>query len=285
MSATDVRVPVALAWAKARLESSGIDDSSAQFEARTLLAHAVGADLGSVVLMTSVDAGAGADFSDLVERRATGIPLQHLTGMAYFRTIELAVGPGVFIPRPETEVMTGWALQTINQRDAPVVVELCAGSGAIAKAIAAEAPHAQVHAVELDPAAAEYALANLSGTGVDLRIGDMADAFGDLDGSVDVVISNPPYIPLEAWESVQQQVRDFDPELALFSGQDGLDAMHVVADVAARLLKPGGIICAEHAEVQHEAVQQLFVDHGGFTRVRDNLDLTERWRFVSAVRH
>ena len=283
MSPVEVRVAVALNWATAQLEASGIEQGSARAESRILLAHAAGVEPGQVVLMTSVGGTVGADFSDLVERRSSGIPVQHLTGVAHFRTIAVDVGPGVFIPRPETEVMTGWALQTIQRLEAPVVVELCTGSGAIAKALAAEAPHARVHAVELDPTAAEYARRNLSGTGVDLRVGDMADAFADLDAAVDVVISNPPYIPVEAWESVQQQVRDFDPQLALFSGQDGLDAMHVVARVAARLLRPGGVVCAEHAEVQHEAVQRLFVEHGGFTTVRDHRDLSERWRFVSAA--
>lgn len=284
MSGAEVRVAVALNWATAQLEAAGIDQSSARAESRTLLAHAAGVQPGQVVLLNAVQAAVGTHFSDLVGRRATGTPVQHLTGQAHFRTIALDVGPGVFIPRPETEVMTGWALQAINALESPVVVELCTGSGAIAKAIATEALHARVHAVELDPTAAEFARRNLSGTGVDLRVGDMADAFSDLDGQVDVVISNPPYIPLEAWESVQEQVRDFDPHLALFSGQDGLDAMRVVVAVSARLLRAGGIVCAEHAEVQHDAVQQVFLDHGGFTTVRDHRDLTQRWRFVSAAR-
>lgn len=284
MSSHQVHTAVAMNWATALLEATGSNTSSAQAEARTLMAHAAEVDLPELALLTRLEADAAARFADLVERRGTGIPVQHLTGLAYFRTVELAVGAGVFIPRPETEVMTGWALDRIRDLSSPVVVELCAGSGAIAKAMAVEAPDARVHTIELDPIAAEYAHTNLAGTGVDLRVGDMADAFTDLDGTVDLVISNPPYIPLEAWESVEQQVRDFDPELALFSGQDGLDAMHVVARVAARLLKPGGIVCAEHAEVQHDAVGQLFVDHGGYTTVRDNLDLTGRWRFVSATR-
>lgn len=282
MSGRPVHVAVALNWARAQLESAGLGSATA--EARTLLAHAAKVDPAQLALLTSLDPVVAAHFSDLVERRATGVPVQHLTGVAHFRTVEVQVGPGVFIPRPETEVMTGWALEAVAALDAPVVVELCAGSGAIAKAVAAEASHAIVHAVELDPTAAEYARRNLLGTGVDLRVGDMADAFHDLDGSVDLVIANPPYIPLEAWESVEAQVRDHDPDLALFSGQDGLDAMHVVAGVAARLLRPGGLVCAEHAEVQHGAVEQVFVDRGCFSGVRDHRDLTRRWRFVTAVR-
>ncbi|MGA4668570.1 peptide chain release factor N(5)-glutamine methyltransferase [Propionibacteriaceae bacterium Y1923] len=282
MNRPPVHVAIALNWARAQLEAAGVASPSA--EARTLLAHAAGVGLGELVLMTRLAPEAGERFADLVDRRAAGTPVQHLTGVAHFRTVGVAVGPGVFIPRPETEVMVGWALEAIAGLASPVVVELCTGSGAIARALAAEAPQASIHAVELDPPAARYAERNLFGTGVDLRVGDMADAFGDLDGTVDLVISNPPYIPLEAWESVQAEVRDFDPGAALFSGPDGLDAMRVVARVAARLLVPGGVVAAEHAEVQHDSAQQVFLDHGGFTGVRDHQDLTRRWRFVTATR-
>ncbi|MGA4507305.1 peptide chain release factor N(5)-glutamine methyltransferase [Propionibacteriaceae bacterium G1746] len=282
------RVPVAVAlnWAKAKLEAAGTPSPAA--EARTLLGHATGAEPRDLVLRRDIDADEAAAFDRLVDARATGIPVQHLTGVAHFRTVSLHVGPGVFVPRPETEVMTGWALEQLGPDNRfgpePLVVELCAGSGAISRALAAEAPHARIHAVELDETAADYARANLAGTGVDLRVGDMADAFTDLDGTVDVVVTNPPYIPLEAWESVQAEVRDHDPELALFSGADGLDAMRVVARVAARLLRPGGVVSAEHAEVQHDAVQQVFVDTGDFVQVSDHRDLTGRWRFVTATR-
>lgn len=278
-----VAVPVALAWGKGQLEAAG--RASAAAEARTLLAHAAGVEPSHLALERTVPAAAAEQFTQLVQRRASGIPLQHLTGIAYFRTIEVAVGPGVFIPRPETEVMTGWAIDVLAGLDrAPVVVELCTGSGAIAKAIATEVPGAQVHTCELDPVAVQWAQRNLAGTGAHLVEQDMADAFGELAGSVDLVISNPPYIPLEAWESVEAQVRDHDPLLALFSGQDGLDALRVVARRAAQLLRPGGVVCAEHAEVQHEAVAQLFVDQGGFTSVVDRPDLTGRPRFVTATR-
>ena len=273
---------LALAWAKGHLEAVG--SSSPLAEARTLLAHSLGTELAQLALVNSVDEVPAARFAELVEARATGVPVQHLTGRAHFRTVELQVGPGVFIPRPETEVMTGWALDQVAGTERPVGVELCTGSGAIAKAIAAEHPGARVHTIELDPVAAEWAERNLVGTGVDLRVGDMAEAFPELDGTVDLVISNPPYIPLEAWESVEAQVRDHDPELALFSGEDGLDAMRVVAAVAARLLRPGGVVCAEHAEVQVESAPQVFVDAGVFGRVRDHGDLAGRPRFVSAIR-
>lgn len=225
-----------------------------------------------------------AELELLVGRRGEGIPVQHLTGEAFFRTVRLAVGPGVFIPRPETEVMVGWALEQLRCVPEPVVVELCAGSGAISKAIAAELPSAKQHAVELDERAHDWCARNLAGTDVTLVHADMADALHHLDGHVDLVIANPPYIPLEAWESVAADVRDHDPALALWSGDDGLDATRVVADVAARLLQPGGWVCSEHAEVQAESAPQVFVEQGSFGQVRDERDLASRPRFVTARR-
>lgn len=163
--------------------------------------------------------------------------MQHLTGVAWFRHVELAVGPGVFVPRPETELLAGWAVEQAG--DGCVVVDLCTGSGAVAKAVKDEVPGADVHAVELDETAYAWAERNLAGTGVDLRHGDMATAFDDLAGTVDVVTCNPPYVPLEAWESVAPEARDHDPHLALFSGADGLDAIRVLERRAAVLLRPG----------------------------------------------
>lgn len=254
-------------------------------EARILLAHLLGRPVGELLWATEVGADTAERFKALVVRRQAGEPLQYLTGQAFFRTIQVAVAPGVFIPRPETEVMTGWALERLQELpDHPVVVELCAGSGAISAAIAAESGRARQYAVELSPSAFELALTNLRGTGVDLREGDMAEAFTELDGQVDLVIANPPYIPLTAWEYVAEDVRSHEPDLALFSGPDGLDAMRVVAQVAKRLLRPGGWVCAEHAESQSEAVVEVFAQAGGFTRIIDREDLTARPRFVTAIR-
>ncbi|MEZ5097266.1 MAG: HemK/PrmC family methyltransferase [Nocardioides sp.] len=149
-------------------------------------------------------------YAALLARRAAREPLQHLTGSVGFRHVELVVGPGVFVPRPETELLAGWAVDRARECEHPVVVDLCTGSGAIALAVAHEAPHAQVYAVELDERAWEWAARNLAGSGVELRHGDMATAFDDLAGLVDVVTCNPPYIPLEAWESVAPGARDHD---------------------------------------------------------------------------
>jgi release factor glutamine methyltransferase len=164
----------------------------------------------------------------------------------------------------------------------PVVVDLCTGSGAIARALADEAPAAEVHAVELDEQAHAWAERNLAGTGVDLRHGDMATAFEDLLGTVDVVVCNPPYIPLEAWESVAAEARDHDPHLALFSGQDGLDAMRVLEHRAAQLLRTGGRLGAEHADVQGGSAPAVFSASGRWSDVRDHLDLAGRARYLTA---
>jgi release factor glutamine methyltransferase len=218
--------------------------------------------------------------ADLVERRARREPLQHLTGVAWFRHVDLAVGPGVFVPRPETELLAGWAVE--HATDGSVVVDLCTGSGAIAKAVAVEAPGARVHAVELDEAAYSWAERNLAGTGVDLRHGDLATAFDDLAGSVDVVICNPPYVPLDAWESVAPEARDHDPHLALFSGADGLDAIRVLERRAALLLRAGGVVGFEHADVQGESAPAVFAATGRWADVRDHADLAGRPRYTTA---
>lgn len=265
----------------ARLAEAGT--ASPMAEARTLLSHVLHREPRDLVLAT-VDDDQAAAFSALLDSRVAGIPVQHLTGEAWFRTVRLEVGPGVFVPRPETEVMVGWGLQRIAAVEAPVVVELCAGSGAISRAIAAEHSGARQFAVELDPAAHQWASRNLADTDVQLVLGDMADAFPELDGGVDLVIANPPYIPLEAWESVAPDVRDHDPALALWSGDDGLDATRVVAAVARRLLRPGGWVCSEHAEVQEHSAPEVFVREGDFDQVRDLPDLAGRPRFVTARR-
>lgn len=213
--------------------------------------------------------------------------MQHLTGSATFRFVDLEVGPGVFIPRPETELLAGWAIETARQTGAtPLVVDLCTGSGAIALSIVHEFPAARVCAVELDEAAFGWATRNLDGTGVDLRLGDAATEFADLDGTVDVVVANPPYIPLGAWESVEPEARDHDPALALWSGQDGLDVIRAIELAAWRLLKPGGWVGVEHADAQGESAPAVFAtaSERGWQDIRDHEDLAGRPRFVTAQR-
>jgi len=263
-----------------QLAAAGVESST--YDARVLLAHALDVDLGELPLVDSVTAGQQTAYAALVARRATREPLQHLTGSAAFRHVELKVGPGVFVPRPETELLAGWAIEEARGLDSPVVVDLCTGSGAIALAVANEVPTARVYAVELDEGAHAWAARNLAGTGVELRHGDMATAFEELAGRVDIVVCNPPYIPLEAWESVAAEARDHDPHLALFSGDDGLVALRVLEERAARLLKPGGMVGAEHADVQGESAPGVFSGSGRWSEVRDHDDLAGRPRYLTA---
>jgi len=270
----------ALAAATARLTAAGVD--SPAYDAQVLLAHVLGVERSRLALVDDVPPPVAERYDALVARRAGREPLQHLTGVAHFRHVELLVGPGVFVPRPETELLAGWAVERAGALDAPVVVDLGTGSGAIAKAVADEVPHARVHAVEMDEAAHGWATTNLAGTGVDLRLGDLGTAFDELAGTVDVVVSNPPYIPLDAWESVALEVRDHDPALALWSGADGLDAMRVVEARAALLLVSGGVVGVEHADAQGESAPAVFAATGRWADVRDHRDLAGRPRFVTA---
>ena len=269
-----------VAAAVATLRDAGV--ASPEHDAAELLAHVLGTTRGRLALVDEVPDDALAAYDALVVRRAAREPLQHLTGSAHFRFVELAVGPGVFVPRPETELLAGWAVERAASLEAPVVVDLCTGSGAIAKAVAHEVPHARVHAVELDPVAHAWAERNLAGTGVDLRLGDMGTAFEDLAGAVDVIACNPPYIPLDAWESVAPEARDHDPSTALWSGDDGLDAMRVLEARAALLLRPGGVVGAEHADAQGESAPAVFSATGRWSEVRDHRDLADRPRFLTA---
>lgn len=268
--------------AATRLTDGGV--ASPTHDAAELLSHVVG-----VPRMTVASAEVSPDqarrFQALVVRRAAREPLQHLTGVAYFRYVELEVGPGVFVPRPESELLAGWAIEQalrVESTGRPaLVVDLCTGSGAIAKSVANEVSTAVVHAVELDEGALAWAERNLAGTGVRLHHGDLASALPDLT-EVDVVVCNPPYIPLEAWESVVSEARDHDPHLALFSGQDGLDAMRALEVTAARLLRVGGVVGAEHADVQGQSAPAVFAATGRWSEVRDHADFNELPRFLTA---
>jgi release factor glutamine methyltransferase len=277
---------VLLSVAVDRLRGAGVE--SASYDASELLAFVLHVPRSRLALVDDVSPAQAQEFGHLVEQRAARIPLQHLTGVAHFRYVELLVGPGVFVPRPETELLAGWAVEEAtavlspDRADGAVVVDLGTGSGAIAKAVAHEEPTARVHAVELDERAHAWATRNLEGTGVDLRQGDLAEAFADLAGTVDVVVSNPPYIPHEAWESVAVEVRDHDPELALYATGDGLDAIRVVERRAALLLRPGGVVGVEHADVQGESAPAVFTATGRWEQVRDHDDLAGRARFLTA---
>lgn len=274
------------AGASARLQSAGV--ASPEYDAAELLAHVLGTRRSQLPLIDEVAAAAAEEYDALITRRAQREPLQHLVGRAWFRHVSVAVGPGVFVPRPETELLAGWAIDqaraVLADGRVPVVVDLCTGSGVIARSIADEVPEAQVHAVELDPPAHAWAEQNLADTAVDLRQGDLATAFDDLAGQVDVLVSNPPYVPLEAWESVAVEARDHDPHLALFSGDDGLDAIRVLEQRGVVLLRAGGVVGIEHADAQGESAPAVFSRSGRWEEVRDHRDLAGRPRYLTARR-
>jgi release factor glutamine methyltransferase len=256
---------------------------SPRFDAEEIAAHLL--QVPRSELWRYLDGQVPAGFTDLIRRRSERIPLQHITGVAYFRHETLSVGPGVFIPRPETEVVVEKALSLLdaNGGDHPVVVDLGSGSGAIARAIATECPRAHVHAVEIDPGAQPWLKQNVRSVGVTVHPVDMARCLPELDRSVDLVISNPPYIPEEAVPR-DPEVARYDPSLALYSGADGLDHVRVVEQTASRLLRVGGWVVVEHADQQGSTAPAVFASAAGWTHVRDHRDLTGRDRFVTAQR-
>jgi len=278
-----------IAIATARLAEAGVE--SPRTDAELIAARLHGVSRGELHLVP--DAGFDPRFWDDVARREAREPLQHITGRAYFRYLELAVGPGVFVPRQETEVMTGWVIDRLAAMDVaePVVADLGTGSGAIALSIAQEVPRAVVHAVEADPLARQWAERNIASVAaasphtagrVTLHAGDFGSALLDFDGQLDMVVSNPPYIPVGAW--VPPEVGEYDPAAALWGGADGLDAVRVVEATARRLLRPGGLLAIEHGAQQGAAVYWVFAEESEWRDTRNNADLAGRDRFVTAAR-
>jgi release factor glutamine methyltransferase len=271
-----------VAQATQRLADAGVP--SPRNDAEELAAFVHGVRRGE--LHTVKDADFDARYWEAIARREAREPLQHITGRAFFRYLELQVGPGVFVPRPETESVVGWAIDAVRAMDVvePLIVDLCTGSGAIALAMAQEVPRSRVHAVELSEDALQWTRKNVEGSRVELRQGDALDAFHDLDGQVDLVISNPPYIPLTEWEYVAPEARDHDPGLALFSGEDGLDLIRGLERTAHRLLRPGGVVVVEHADTQGGQVPWIFTEERGWADAADHPDLNNRPRFATARR-
>ena len=275
--------------ATAVLADAGVP--SPALDAQLLAAHLLGVGRGEVAAMLFGTAAAPPGYEALIVRRAAREPLQHITGVAYFRHLELAVGPGVFVPRPETETVVQLGIDVLTQlrleRGASaelVAVDLGTGSGAIAGSLATEVPGCCVYAVELSADAFVWAERNLAHTGVTLVQDDLRDAFPELNGRADVVVSNPPYIPAAAIPR-DLEVRLHDPHMALYGGgADGLEMPTAAAATAARLLRPGGFFVMEHAEVQAAQMAQMFDDSGDWHQVQGHQDLTGRDRATSGIR-
>ncbi len=271
-----------------KLAESGVP--SPQFDAEELAAHLLGISRTKLGLQPLVAAEWTHDYRTLVDRRAARVPLQHLVGTAVLGRTTVQVGPGVFIPRPETEVLLEWALQAIEALEKPVVVDLCSGSGAIALAIAQARPDATVHAVERAAGALAWARRNIEvhrdagGSPIDLRGGDFTDQrlLADLDGTADLVTANPPYVPDGAL--LAPEVADHDPADAVFAGADGLAVIRPLISVAAGLLKPGGFLAIEHDDSHGDSVPALLSARRVLADVADHQDLTGRPRFVTARR-
>lgn len=269
------------------LTDAGVPDPLV--DAELLIAHVLGmgrGELQAAVVRGDDIADPDAErLASLIERRAAREPLQHLTGTAAFRHLELAVGPGVFVPRPETETVVQFAIDALTESAsaAPIAIDLGTGSGAIALAMATEVPHARVHAVERSAEAHAWAARNMRGVeNLTLVLGDLATAFDELRGTVDVVISNPPYVPDDAVPR-DPEVRLHDPAAALYGGADGLDVVRVISRRAQDLLHSGGLLVLEHGELQGAAIRDI-LGADGWRAAATHQDLTRRDRATTALR-
>ena len=282
-----MKLSEALAFASEKLSAAGVP--SPQADATWLLCHILETDRSDLLTRITFDQDLAAEQLDAflvaLARREQREPLQHITGKAAFRSLELSVGPGVFIPRPETEQVVQYAIDYLRQLPTPgVAIDLGTGSGAIAIAIAVEVPETKVYAVELSQAAFDYAAKNIqaNSAAVELRLGAMQEVVSDLVGGLDVVISNPPYIPDSAIP-IDPEVRNFDPELALYGGEDGLDVIRDISGIAAALLRAGGLLVLEHADGQSDAIRELLLNDGWLS-VSAFQDATMRYRTITAIR-
>ncbi|MEO9138970.1 MAG: peptide chain release factor N(5)-glutamine methyltransferase [Jatrophihabitans sp.] len=268
-----------LAEAAARLNAAGI--ATPRVDAELMLAAALHVSRSRLLTVEDVSPPAAREYEQWVQRRESRVPLQHITGTAPFRHIELAVGDGVFVPRPETELLVDAVLPHLRGIDAPLVVDLCAGSGALALAVADEVPAARVVAVECSLNAIRWLTVNSVDTEVEVVHGDVRapTVLAELNGRVDAVVCNPPYVP---WTTdVAAEVRA-DPPEAVFAGADGLELIPAIIDCAARLLRPGGVLAMEHDDAHGDAVPALLVSDGRWTSIAARSDLSHRPRYVVA---
>lgn len=263
------------------LAGAGID--SARTDAELLAAHLAGMDRGLLIFADHPGGGFTRRYQEAITARAARIPLQHITGTAAFGPLELRVGPGVFIPRPETEALLEWAVAQ-EFPDRAVIVDVCTGSGALAIALSRNYPDARVIGIDDDENALDYARDNAAPTPVEIVAGDVTvpDLLPGLDGTVDLVVSNPPYIPLGA--SLEPEVAEHDPGHALFGGPDGMSVIGPIVTRAARWLKPGGRLAVEHDDTTSQRTVEIIAAAGVFTGITAHTDLTGRPRFVTAER-
>lgn len=264
-----------------RFAAAGI--VSAQVDAELILSFHLGISRGELMSKAFIgeDLSPSSELEDMIARRQRREPLQHITGQAFFRGLELLVGPGVFIPRPETEAVVQIGLDFLAGKDSQRVLDIGTGSGAIAISLATESD-AVVQAIELSEAAGEFAARNivLNRAQVELFVSDFRELKLEFE-SYDLVISNPPYIPIDAIP-IDPEVRDFDPAVALYSGADGLDLIREIIEAALLWLRPGGMLLLEHADGQSDQICELLL--GDWQAVRVHPDPTGRLRSVSAIR-
>jgi release factor glutamine methyltransferase len=267
--------------AAAQLAEAGID--SARYDAEELAAHLVGTERGRLTLLQPPGDEFFRRYRDIVNARSRRVPLQHLTGAAAFGPVLLQVGPGVFIPRPETEAILAWATaQRLAARS--VIVDLCTGSGALALALARHRPAARVIGVEDSDAALQYARRNAEGTAVELVRADVTTPglLPELDKRVDLVVANPPYVP--DGMALEIEVAQHDPPHAVFGGVDGMAVIAAVVGLVGRWLRPGGLFAVEHDDTTSSQTVELISRTGIFDEIEAHKDLAGRPRFVTARR-
>jgi release factor glutamine methyltransferase len=275
------RLRCAIDSATTLLADAGID--SARYEAEELAAHLTGTERGRLPLIDSPDDAFFDRYHAAIAARSRRVPLQHITGIAAFGPLTLLVGPGVFIPRPETEAILEWATAQ-RLPDVPVIVDLCTGSGALAIALAQHWPRARVLGVDDCDAALDYARRNATGTNVELMLADVTDPrlLTDLEGQVDLVVANPPYVP--DGSPVGPEVSQYDPPHAVFGGPDGMTVIDGIVRLAGRWLRPGGYFAVEHDDTTSSLTSELISSTALFDDIVARKDLTGRPRFVTARR-
>ena len=275
------RLRCAIDSATTLLADAGID--SARYDAEELAAHLAGTERGRLALIDSPDDAFFDRYHAAIAARSRRVPLQHLTGTAAFGPLTLFVGPGVFIPRPETEAMLEWATaQCLPGTSArPVIVDVCTGSGALALALAQHWPAARVIGIDDSDAALDYARRNSAGTAVELVCADVTDPglLTELDGQVDLVVANPPYVP-DAVE-LEPEVSQHDPPHAVFGGPDGMTVIAAIIRLAGRWLRPGGLFAVEHDDTTSLRTSELVSSTGLF----DDIVARHRSDWTAAIRH